>query len=273
MWRGGNSQVGFEVSYDTARRILYLRMWGLWDEPLAVQYRDATLAAMKPLSPARPSFVLADLSRYPTQKPAVQKYHAELMGKSAAHGITRSANLVAGTLTSMQIRRLSQESGIAEFSFFQDEAKAVKWLLSGNEKSGFKITYDDKTRILTLRMWGLWTEELGLLFREAMNSARAPLRPPLESYVLADLRRYPTQKPEVQKIHAELMSKSESHGIKRSANLVTEVLASMQIRRLSHEGKLVEFSFFDNEPDAVEWLQSNARADEEALAKLARKRK
>jgi serine/threonine-protein kinase len=131
MWRGGNSQVGFEVSYDNVRRILYLRMWGLWDEPLAVQYRDAVMVAMRPLTPARPSYVLADLARYPTQKPAVQKYHAELMGKSASYGITRSANLVSATLTSMQIRRLSQESGIAEFSFFQDEEKAIEWLLSG----------------------------------------------------------------------------------------------------------------------------------------------
>lgn len=143
----------------------------------------------------------------------------------------------------------------------------------GTEKSGFSISYDDKTRILTLRMWGLWTLELGLLFRDAMNTARAPLRAPKETYVLADLRRYPTQKPEVQKIHSDLMSKSESHGIKRSANLVAEVLASMQIRRLSHEGKLVEFSFFDDEDEAVAWLLSNARADQEALAKLARKRK
>jgi hypothetical protein len=131
MSRGGNSQVGFEVSYDPATRILYLRMWGLWDEPLAVHYRDSVLSAMRPLAPAQPSYVLADLARYPTQKPAVQKYHAELMGKSAAHGITRSVNLVSNTLTSMQIRRLSQESGIAEFSFFQDEAKAIEWLLSG----------------------------------------------------------------------------------------------------------------------------------------------
>jgi hypothetical protein len=143
----------------------------------------------------------------------------------------------------------------------------------GNEKSGFRVSYDDKTHILTLRMWGLWTEEIGLLFRDAVNAARAPLRPPVASYVLADLRRYPTQRPEVQKIHSELMSKSEGHGIRRSANLVTEVLASMQIRRLSHEGKLVEFSFFEDEDEAIAWLLSNARADEEALTKLARKRK
>jgi hypothetical protein len=131
MWRGGNSQVGYEVSYETSTRILFLRMWGMWDETLAISYRDAVMSAMKPLSPQRPSYVLADLANYPTQKPAVQKYHAELMGKSASHGITRSANLVSATLTSMQIRRLSQESGIAEFSFFQDEKKAIEWLLSG----------------------------------------------------------------------------------------------------------------------------------------------
>jgi len=130
MWRGGNEQSGFSVSYDAQTRILYFRMWGTWDEPLAVKYRDAVMMVMRPLTPERQSFVLADLTRYPTQKPAVQKYHAELMSRSAGHGIYRSANLVAATLTSMQIRRLSQESGVAEFSFFQDEQKAITWLLS-----------------------------------------------------------------------------------------------------------------------------------------------
>jgi hypothetical protein len=143
----------------------------------------------------------------------------------------------------------------------------------GNEKAGFRVSYDITTRILTLRMWGLWSEEVGLLFRDAVTAARKPLRPPIVSYVLADTRRYPTQKPEVQKIHTELMSKSESHGIRRSANLVAEMLASMQIRRLSHQGKLVEFSFFDNEEDAVAWLLSDAQADEDALSKLGRKPK
>ncbi len=133
MWRGGNDQVGFEVSYDSVSRILYLRMWGLWDEALATQFQAAASAAMQPLTPARPSYVLADLRRYPTQKPAVQRVHSELMAKATRHGIERSANLVAATLTSMQIRRLSQESGLAEFSFFQDEELAVRWLHSEEE--------------------------------------------------------------------------------------------------------------------------------------------
>jgi hypothetical protein len=143
----------------------------------------------------------------------------------------------------------------------------------GNEKAGFRVSYDTKTRILTLRMWGLWNEHVGLLFRDAVTAARKPLRPPIVSFVLADLRNYPTQRPEVQKIHSELMSKSESHGIRRSANLVTDVLSSMQIRRLSHEGKLVEFSFFDNEEDAIAWLLSDEQADEDAVSKLGRKLK
>ena len=129
--RGGTDQAGYDVTYDPRTRIMYLRMWGMWDEDLAAKYRDVVMHTMRPLRKDQPSFVLADLSRYPTQKPQVQKYHAELMGRSAAHGITRAANLVSATLTSMQIRRLSQESGVGEFSFFQDEAKAVEWLLSG----------------------------------------------------------------------------------------------------------------------------------------------
>jgi len=138
----------------------------------------------------------------------------------------------------------------------------------GDKRIGFQVSYDIKTRILYLRMWGLWDEPLGLLFRDAVTEARKPLRASHPSFVLADLRRYPTQKPAIQKIHAELMAKSESHGILRSANLVTEVLSSMQIRRLSHEGKLVEFSFFDSEESAVDWLLSDKPADEDALTKL-----
>jgi hypothetical protein len=138
----------------------------------------------------------------------------------------------------------------------------------GNDQIGFRVSWDAKTRILYLRMWGLWDEPLALLFRDAVTEARQPLRPSLPSYVLADLRRYPTQRPAVQKVHAELMSKSESHGILRSANLVAETLASMQIRRLSHEGGLVEFSFFDDEDKAIAWLRSDERADVDAVAKL-----
>ncbi len=128
--RGGNDQVGFDVSYDSRTRILYLRMWGMWDEEIAVKYRDAVAQAIRPLPQEPASCVLADLSRYPTQKPQVQKYHAELMKMAVAHNMTRAANLVSATLTSMQIRRLSQESGLGEFSFFQDEGKAIEWLLS-----------------------------------------------------------------------------------------------------------------------------------------------
>ncbi len=143
----------------------------------------------------------------------------------------------------------------------------------GNDQIGFRVTWDPKTRILYLRMWGLWDEALGLLFRDAVTEARAPLRPSTPSFVLADLRRYPTQRAVVQKIHAELMSKSEGHGIFRSANLVAETLASMQIRRLSHEGGLVEFSFFDDEDKAIAWLRSDERADVDAVAKLPTKKR
>ncbi|MEO8799771.1 MAG: hypothetical protein ABI551_17890 [Polyangiaceae bacterium] len=127
---GGNDQVGFEVSYNARTRILCLRMWGIWDEDIAIKYRDAVAQAIRALPREPASFVLADLSRYPTQKPQVQKYHAELMKLAVAHNMTRAVNLVSATLTSMQIRRLSQESGLGEFSFFQDEAKAIEWLLS-----------------------------------------------------------------------------------------------------------------------------------------------
>lgn len=35
---------------------------------------------------------------------------------------------MSGTLTKMQIRRMAQESGIPEVTFFQDRATAKAWL-------------------------------------------------------------------------------------------------------------------------------------------------
>lgn len=45
------------------------------------------------------------------------------------HGMKKAARVVANTVTQMQIRRLSQATGILEHSFSQSEETAIQWLL------------------------------------------------------------------------------------------------------------------------------------------------
>lgn len=132
VWRGGDATCGYEVRIDRPRALLRLTMWGFWKSEMGVTYRDATFTAMGEMAKIPSWDVLADLSRYPAQNAAVQKCHAEQHGLLQVDpGLPfRAANLVDNTLSEMQIGRLSSESGLPLFAFFQDEAHALAWLQS-----------------------------------------------------------------------------------------------------------------------------------------------
>ena len=97
---------------------------------MAARFRDSFDALWRSIDTSEPTYVLADVSQYPAQRDSVQAVHAGLMQRGREMGVKRSANLVSAALTSMQIRRLSKESGLVEHSFFKDETEALKWLLA-----------------------------------------------------------------------------------------------------------------------------------------------
>ncbi|MFO0617938.1 MAG: hypothetical protein U0414_35435 [Polyangiaceae bacterium] len=135
LWTGGNEAAGFEVRVDRIKRVLRFTFWGFWDEPLARQYLAASIAGMRELRATDgPWHVLADLTRYPAQKEEVGKCHGESMKAGHELGLSRAANLVSSSLSAMQIRRLSIENNLPEFSFFQDERLALAWLETGEQK-------------------------------------------------------------------------------------------------------------------------------------------
>lgn len=126
VWKGGDPAAGFRVEIDEAIGLVRLTFWGLWDDTLGAALRVQGGAAFRTLKPGY--VVLADISNYPPQRPSVQAVHAELMSLGQKAGIARSANLVSSALSKLQIKRLSEESGLPEFSFFSDESAALAWL-------------------------------------------------------------------------------------------------------------------------------------------------
>jgi hypothetical protein len=129
LWRGGDDSAGYLLRVDGARSMLRLGFWGYWRAELGEAFRDSMFEAIAQMARLHAWDVLADLSRYPVQNAAVQIFHSECMKKAKiTPGFRRAANLVDSTLSEMQIRRLSTESGLPLFAFFQDEQKALDWL-------------------------------------------------------------------------------------------------------------------------------------------------
>lgn len=128
-WRGGDDAAGFAVTSDARQHLIRLRLWGLWTDETAAQFRASLVAAFDRVRAGEGWVVLADISTYPPQRPSVQAVHAEMMALGARLGVVRSANLVSSVLGQLQIKRLSQESGLPLFSFFTNEKAALAWLL------------------------------------------------------------------------------------------------------------------------------------------------
>lgn len=129
VWKGGDTQLGFRIVQDRKQRLVRLELWGLWSDALGEEFRTACTAAFRAIHSGESWAVLADISRYPPQRPTVQQVHADMMELSVKLGITRAANLVSSALSRLQIKRLSEESGLPLFSFFSSEPEALKWLL------------------------------------------------------------------------------------------------------------------------------------------------
>jgi serine/threonine-protein kinase len=120
---------GHLITIDRSRSILKVKVWGFWTLDDAKAYWEDFKIHVAMIS-GRPWYVLADISTFPAQKPEVGAFVKKTMDYAGVNGMVRAANLVESTLGKMQIARLSAESGLPAFSFFQSEAEAIRWLLT-----------------------------------------------------------------------------------------------------------------------------------------------
>lgn len=126
-WTEERGTTGFVVTADPAGKLIKMRFWGHWDDDLAQLFERSMMAALRMIAATEKWYVLVDMSDYPPQKPSVQAAHASCMAFSKSR-VRRAANLVANSISQMQIRRLSKESGLPEYSFYTNEAEALRWL-------------------------------------------------------------------------------------------------------------------------------------------------
>jgi serine/threonine protein kinase len=127
----------------------------------------------------------------------------------------------------------------------------------GLKKKGFIVELDTRRAIVKVKVWGFWTVEDGQAYVDEFKRRAAKVigRP---WYVLADISEFSAQKPEVQALVEQTMSYARKNGLVKAANLVSSTLGKMQISRLSQAMGLPEFSFFQTERQAIDWLVGSA---------------
>lgn len=127
----------FRIAVDTDERLVRICVWGFWSTEEALEYRRSLEETMDLLGSAEPWNVIADVRLFPVQPAPVQKIHRELMQLALLRGMDRSANIVGGPLTRIQIEELAStawpEKG--HFECFLNEGEANSWLRKA--ESGF----------------------------------------------------------------------------------------------------------------------------------------
>jgi serine/threonine-protein kinase len=124
----------------------------------------------------------------------------------------------------------------------------------GDERAGYRIGSAGPPRCVQLEIWGLWDVPLARAQADDMHRLFAEMGTAPWT-VISLSQRNPPQKAEVQEIRREVMRKSLSVGVVRSAIVVDSAIGQMQIRRLWTEvGALDTTRFFTDEAEARAWL-------------------
>jgi hypothetical protein len=124
---------------------------------------------------------------------------------------------------------------------------------SGDEKKGYTI--EKKGRVLLLKVWGMWDDELADKYKVDMLASYPEMQG--ESwYVVADISKFPPQREYTQNIHGWLMGEAVKAGMLKAASVVESSLTKMQIGRIAKESGMPELAFHTDVDGAVRWVQS-----------------
>lgn len=122
----GDERAGFELSVDRARRLIRLRMWGMWDLSVGEQFRSSVLRYARGLEGA-PWSILADSREFVAQSAAISEIRRDVMTKIVPMGCHKIGALVEQAVYAMQFKRIANESHVGS-AVFHDEDAAIAWV-------------------------------------------------------------------------------------------------------------------------------------------------
>ena len=122
------ANAGSEFWLDEERRLLRIKLWGMWKQADLEAFQRGFREQLKKLGRG-PFCVYADISECPPQNPEIADGCQQMMVSARQAGMTRAANIVHHATTKLQIKRMSNEAHTSNFRFFNSEKEAMAWLL------------------------------------------------------------------------------------------------------------------------------------------------
>jgi len=127
---------GFQISIDTTKHVLKIRLWGHWDVELGKEYLKELQEQIKNVNEKEKDwYLLMDLTEYLPQSQEIQNIIAEGLAILKEDKVEKRAILVHETIIQIPTETLSGKTRLQVYSYFQSEDDAVQWLL--NETSSF----------------------------------------------------------------------------------------------------------------------------------------
>lgn len=121
-----------------------------------------------------------------------------------------------------------------------------------HHKQRFDISFDFRTKVLTINLWGLWDAKEAETFKEALwKEVKTLGKKEEEWHILMDLTAYPSQLEEVQHIINEGVSFLNTPRIAILAHRPTDQFQNgVVIQGIERQ----IYSYFSSQKDAVHWL-------------------
>jgi hypothetical protein len=124
----GDDVEGFFIHLDEPKRLIHMRLWGLWELATAQQFLSKVVELADRLR-GSPWGMLIDGRRFLTQSPKITEIREAAMHRVAGLGCTFMANVVTSASYQMQFSRIAAASHIRA-QVFLDEITAREWLVT-----------------------------------------------------------------------------------------------------------------------------------------------
>lgn len=173
-------------------------------------------------------------------------------------------------MTSKRPGRASGKPGV-------DRPAPTAQLKIGDERRGFELSIDKASRMLRVRLWGLWHVATAALFREGIIKLANEVKRDAKGApwgILVDSRMFVAQSPEVTEVRKRAMVQVGTLGCAKIAAVVDAAVYSIQFKRIASESNIAS-SVFKDEASALEWLLGSSKHANEASAdspRVARRR-
>lgn len=128
--------------------------------------------------------------------------------------------------------------------------------MTAQDSKGFEMTHHDTHRLVTVRMWGHWDQELTRTFRHALGETLDETCKDCEEWkILMDVTAFHLQADAMERMLCEQIEAANRSRIRKIAFLGIMTAVQQRLDQLFQQPISPQCEFFQTREDALQWLQ------------------